>query len=127
MGVRHEVITVTGPAGTVVSDHPVHGEVVEVRVDGQTLNTSPAGSADLTITRVADTGTILADTNISFPEQWSPRQLVNLNTTGGTLSHQLVGGAVNPQVGPVYATGYLQAVIAQAGTASADVRVYYRT
>lgn len=119
MSVRRESISVTGPAGTAVSDKPISGEILEVRVDSTDLSTSPAGSADFTITRVDGGGTILSAANQSPPFTYSPRLPAN-TTAAGTV-------AGNPgQLEPIPCDGHVRVVVAQAGTATDDVHIFYR-
>ncbi|MDP3937552.1 MAG: hypothetical protein Q8R92_05375 [Deltaproteobacteria bacterium] len=113
MSVRREVISITGPAGTAVSV-PVSGEILEVRYDGTDLNAATA-TADYTLTRVGAGGTILALTDQEGPWQYAPREEVH--TTAGA------GGTA---IGPIPVEGHLQLVIAQGGTATDDVSVFYR-
>lgn len=119
MSVRHEAISVTGPAGTAVSKRPISGEILEVRVNTTNLSTDPAGSADFTITRADGGGTILAATNQSPPFTYSPRLTAN-TTAAGTV-------AGNPaQLEPIPCDGHVQVVVAQAGTATDNVFIFYR-
>ena len=120
MSVRREAISITGPAGTAVSTRPISGEIMEVRVNTTNLSTDPAGSADFTITRLDGGGTIAALTDQSPPFQHAVRQTAKTNT-GGTA----VG---NPaQLEPIPCDGHVRVVVAQAGTATDDVHIFYRT
>lgn len=113
MSVRIEAISVTGPGGTAVSG-PICGEILEVRYGGTLLNAATK-TTDYTLTRVGDGGTILALTDQDGPWQFAPREAVH-TTAGG-------GGTVT---GYIPVEGHLQLVIAQGGTATDDVSVFYR-
>lgn len=122
MSVRIEVISVTGPAGTAVSG-PICGEILEVRYGGTSLNAATK-TTDYTLTRVGDGGTILAVTDQDGPWQFAPRETLHTEA-GGTLTHEMLAAAAE-QVGPIPVEGHLQLVIAQGGTATDDVSVFYR-
>lgn len=124
MSVRRETISISGPAGTVVSTRPISGEIVEVRYNGTDLNAASA-TADWTITRKDGGGTVLALTDVAGPWQYAPRQSLH-TTTGGTLTHEATSAGAGAQVGPIPVDGHLQVVLAQAGTATDSIHVFYR-
>lgn len=124
----HEFVVSTDAAGagTVLSHSPVRGEIVEVRLPlGGTVLTA-GGSADFTLTRVNDGGTVLALANASAPWQYQPRAAAH-STSGGTTAYAT-------GVGPVYdggvpAESVLRLVVAQAAlsqTTAGTVYVYAR-
>ena len=99
-------------AGTVTSTTPWSGYVVEVRMNNAGTALS-SGTADWTLTRVRDGGTILALANTAAPFQVFPARRLT-NEAGGTTAY-------NTGVGPVVQAGvpvddYVQLVVAQAGT-----------
>lgn len=115
MSVRYQDIAVTGPAGTVVSQRPISGQILEISYGGTALNATPV-AADYTITRTSpDGGTIWSESNVQGPFTRSPR--ANAVTTTGT------GGTAIAQI-PV--DGQVRVVIAQGGTATDNIRVYYK-
>ncbi len=104
-------------AGTLISG-PVSGEVLEIRVPNAgtawTNGGTAGGTADLTITRLRDEGTICALSNLLPPVQIQPRTVVN-DVTGG-------GSAILSQRG-VPVDDHLKIVIAQ-GVASVSGTVF---
>lgn len=125
MSVRRETVELTGPAGTVVSPRPISGEILEIRLNSTNLSTSPAGSADFTLTRVDDGGTILAVSNTSPPFSYSPRQIIH-TVTGGTLTQEATSAAAGAQVEGIPVDGHVRVVTAQAGTATDTLHILYR-
>ena len=124
--IRCETITITSGAtgaGTAVSERPFSGEIVSVRMAQAGTALTSGGTADFTITRLNDGGTVLAVTNQLAPWQFQPREAAH-SITGGT-------SAYSTGVGPVLTHGpliddYLQVVVAQAvPNKSANVFVYY--
>lgn len=114
MSVRYQDISITGPAGTAQTNAPINGRILEVSYGGTALNASPV-AADYTLTRTSpDGGTILAVSNAQGPFSYHPR--ANSVTTTGT------GGTANSEIP---CNSALQLVIAQGGTATDSVRVYY--
>ena len=106
-------------AGTVTSTTPWSGYVVEVRMNNAGTALS-SGTADWTLTRVRDGGTILALTNQAAPFQVFPARRLT-NEAGGTTAYAT-------GVGPVVQAGvpvddYVQLTVAQA-TVSASGTVY---
>lgn len=107
-------------AATVTSPY-VRGRVVSVRVPTAGTAWAPAGgTADLTLTRVADGGTVLSLSNISPPIEYNPA-LPAHSVSGGTSAYAT-------GVGPVYGggvpvAGALSLSIAQ-GSASQPGTVY---
>ncbi len=110
--VRHVDIEVTGPAGTAVS-RPVSGRILEVRYGGTALD-GAGDTADYTITR-DDGAAILAVTNQGGPWAYSPR----------TAQHTTAGSALSANDGPIPVSGNVHVAIAQGGTATDSLRVYY--
>ncbi len=85
-------------AGTVLSSRPISGKIVEVRMDDAgTALTGTGGTADFTLTRNRDGGTILSAANQSAPWQYQPRAAAH-STSAGTTAYAL-------GVGPVYGDG----------------------
>lgn len=73
-------------AGTVVSTSVISGEIVEVRVPNAGTTWMGVGAtADVTLTRLEDGGTILNFANGSAPWEKAPRQLTH-DTSGGDLT-----------------------------------------
>ena len=104
-------------AGTATTVYPLSGEIVGVRELGHT-----SGTADWTLTRTADGGTVLALTDVAAPWDRQPRSAAH-STTGGTTAY-------STGVGPVYdggipIDGYLKAVVAQAGSVVAGTVYIY--
>lgn len=119
MGVRRADIAVStdaSGAGTAAS-RPIAGEILEVRYNGTTLNNG--GSADYTITRQTDGGTVLAVTNLDGPWSRSPRQLIH-TSTGGTLDTGGLTAAITSQVDEIPVEGALQIVVAQGAASKSD-------
>ncbi|MCR4340777.1 MAG: hypothetical protein NUW01_12925 [Gemmatimonadaceae bacterium] len=125
MRVDHRQIVVTTGAtgaGTASSGEPWSGFVVEVRNGGTILDSG--GSADYTITRKDDGGTILALTNVAAsPWQYQPRPATHTVTGGTTNYAAAVGPVLSPQGVPV--DGYVQVVIAQGGTSVSGTLDFY--
>jgi hypothetical protein len=100
-------------AGTVQSPRPISGHVVSVRCDG----TAFGATADFTITRVSDNGTVLKVTDAVGPWQFQPRETLHTITGGSALSAGSLGVPID---------GYLKCVVAQAAaSSSAELVVYY--
>lgn len=116
MSIRRETVEITGPAGTVIS-RPIIGEIVEVRYDGTDLNAGTR-TADFTLTRLDGGGTILAVRDQAGPWQYAPRQPLH-DTAGGTLLD-------SSQVGVIPVAGAVRVVVAQAGTATDRLSIFYR-
>lgn len=104
---------------------PVMGEVVEVRVpNAGTVWT--AGTADVTLTREEDGGTVLAITNLTAPATYSPRPVVHSNT-GGTTAYTVGGQSVYDTGGGMPVHGRIKCVVAQGEVSkSGTLFVYYR-
>lgn len=116
MSIRRAQVRITGPAGTAVSK-PIAGEILEIRYDGTDLNAATA-TADWTFTRTDGGGTILAVTDRSGPWSFAPRQALH-TSAAGTLTDP-------SQVGPVPVAGGVRVVLAQGGTATDSVSIFYR-
>lgn len=111
-------------AGTVVSEMPVSGFILEVRSGAQGTALDSGGTADYTFTRKGDGGTILAVTNQTSPWQYQPRPATH-SITGGTTNYAAGVGPVLSPAG-VPCDDYVQVVIAQGGTSVAGtVFVHY--
>lgn len=126
--IRREPIVVTtdaAGAGTALSIGVISGEVVEVRLPAAGAALTTGGSADFTLTRLHDGGTILAVTNQSAPWQFNPRAAAHSNAGGTT--------AYGTGVGPVYDGGipcddHIRLVVAQGALSQAGtVYVYYES
>lgn len=116
-----EVTSDASGAGTATTPYPVSGEIVEVRVPNAGTALMSGGTADLTITRATDGGTVFAGSNVAPPFQYAPRQQVH-TTTGGTTNYASgVGPVVDPAGIPV--DDYLTVTVAQ-GLASQSATVY---
>jgi len=109
------VATDAAGAGTALSPWPVSGLVVEVRLPDAGSTLTVGGSADFTVTRVGDGGTVLAVTSQAAPFEFYPRK------TG----HTTAGGSVGADA-LIPVDDYLQAVVAQ-GAASASGTLYIHT
>lgn len=125
MGIRRAEISVTtdaSGAGT-ASSRPISGLLREVRLGGTALNNG--GSADFTITRDGDGGTVLAVTNLDGAWSRSPRQLIH-SSTGGTLDTGGLTSAITAQVGEIPIEGSVRVVVAQGAPSKTDtVYVFY--
>jgi len=103
-------------AGTVDSTAPVCGEIVSVRVpNAGTTIMGGGGTADFTITRLRDGGTILAAANQTAPWELNPR-LPAHTTSAGTTAYAVGVGPVTTGGPPV--DGYIR-VVMSGGTPSA--------
>ena len=124
MNVRAIPITLTqtaAGAGTVISPYPVAGEVVEVRLPiGGTVISD--GTADFTITKLYDGGTVLNVSNQTAPWEYFPRRAVH-STAGGTTAYG-TAHAVYDTGGGVPVDGYLQVVWAQGAAAAATATLW---
>ena len=123
--IRKEQIVLTTPAGgiagTATSSHPISGRILEVRNPGTGLDSG--GTADYTITRNADGGTILALTNVAGPWQYQPRVATH-SVTGGTTNYAAgIGPVLDP--GGVPCDDYVTVVIAQGGTAASGTIIFH--
>lgn len=108
--------------GTAQSGAPVSGHVAEVRLASSAL--LAGGTADLTVTRLHDGGTILKLTNASAaPFQYQPRPAQH-TTSGGTTEY---AGAVGPVLDPlgVPCDDFLKVVIAQGAQSAAGTLVFH--
>lgn len=106
-------------AGTTTTG-PVCGRVTEVRVGAGGASLSAGGSADWTITRLADGGTVFAAANVAA-HQTFPIARGLVTTTAGTTAYSVgVGPVVVPGV-PV--DDHLVVTVAQAAP-SASGTVY---
>ena len=108
--------------GTATSVNLPRCEVVSVRMANAGTTITASGTADFTITRVVDGGTILALTDANAPWQYQPSQPAH-SVTGGTTAYSL-------GVGPVYddgipLDGQLKVVVAQGGTAGSGSIYFY--
>ena len=103
-------------AGTFTSVRPVVGDVVQVRNPG----TSFGSTADYTLTRQLDGGTIFAGLDVAGPWQFNPVLTTSLNS--GTA---LAGTASYPGVP---CASHVTLVVGSAVASSVGtVHVYYRT
>ena len=113
-------------AGTATSAWPISGEVVEVRMDAAgTIIAS--GTADFTITRSNDGGTILSAANQTAPFEYHPRRAVH-SDSAGTTAYAAGAGPVYDAGGGIPVDGYVQVVWAQGNPAAgtATLWVYVR-
>jgi hypothetical protein len=121
--IRKETLVVTADAagaGTAVSVAPIVGEILSVRLAGTALG----GTADFTLTRDGDGGTVLVVTNGAGPWQYQPREAAH-STAGGTTSYSLGSGALTEGVP---SADYLRLVVVQAAAnAGGTVHIHYRT
>lgn len=118
------IVTVDSAGAGTVTSSVVSGVVLEVRSQSTGLLTG--GSADITLTRVEDGGTVIAITNQSAaPFSYYPRPGAN-SVTAGTTSYAVGIGPVPAEGVPV--DGELKLVVAQAApSTSGTVNVYYRS
>lgn len=120
--IRKTTITLTTDgvgAGTAMSNGPVEGEILSVRCGGTALG----GTADFTLTREGDGGTVLVVTNGAGPWQYQPRESVH-TTSGGTTSYSIGSGVISEGIP---SADYLKLVVAQATpNATQTVHVHYR-
>lgn len=128
MGVSRETVVVTVDAtrgGTATSATVVSGQVVSVRSPSTAW--TAGGSADLTITRIEDGGTILAVTDIPAGDfQYQPRNVTHTITGGTTAYANGVGPVLSATGVPV--DGEFKVVVLQAAANTAGtVHVYYTT
>lgn len=112
-------ITVSASAanagGTVTTTRPIHGEVIQIRNPSAALG----ATADYTLTRVSDGGTVFAGLDVAGPWQFSPVLTTSLNS--GTA---LAGTATTPGVP---CCSHLQLVVGSAvASASGTLHIYYR-
>lgn len=114
-------VTVDAAGAGTATAGPVCGRVVEVRMPNAGTALTDGGTADFTLVRATDGGTILTVSNASAPFEYHPAQAVH-STSAGT-------SAYNTGVGPVYVTAgvpvddYITLTVAQAA-ASASGTVY---
>ncbi len=120
-----EVTSGADGAGTATTPYPISGEVVEIRVPNDGTALMSGGTADLTVTRDTDGGTVFAGVNLTPPFQYAPRPAVH-TTTGGTTNYAAgVGPVLDPAGVPV--DDYLTVVVAQGlATKSATVYIHVR-
>lgn len=110
-------------AGTVTSVSPWSGEIVEIRMD--TAGTIIAsGTADFTITRSYDGGTILSAANQTAPWQYNPRLAVH-SDTAGTTAYALGAGPIFDAGGGIPVDGYVQVVWAQGNPAAGTATLWF--
>lgn len=115
------ITTDAAGAGTATTPAPVNGWVLEVRMANAGTSLTVGGSADFTVTRLVDGGTIWAESNVSAPFVRSPRPAQH-TTAGGTTSYATgIGPVLDPRGVPV--DDYAQIVVAQ-GALSASGTVY---
>src|SRR3990167_9241158 len=89
-------VVADGGVGSVTTTFPIVGEIIEVRSDvGGTTVFASAGTTDLTITRVADGGTVLSASNVTPPFQYQPRRAVHSDTAGTTAYALGIGPVVD--------------------------------
>ena len=72
-------------AGTALSARPISGYILEIRAPNAASQLTAGGSADFTITRNADGGTVLSVSNQSAPFSFQPRQVLH-TAVGGTAT-----------------------------------------
>lgn len=115
-----EVVFTTDAAGAAAGTTlPVRGELAQVRVPNAGTAWMGTGStADITITRLVDGGTLLALTNGQAPWEYNPRTAAH-SLTAGTSAYAVGVGPVltdpPPVYGPVVVT-VAQAQFSKAGT-----------
>lgn len=80
-------------SSSVLSARPVCGRVVEVRVPDAGAVWTAGGSADVTVTRREDGGTVLAVTNVSAPFSYRPVPVVH-TTSGAVAGTATVAGVL---------------------------------
>lgn len=113
-------VTVTAAAGnaggTVTTTRPIVGEVVQIRNPGTALGST----ADYTLTRVSDGGTVFAGVDVAGPWEFNP--VVTTSLKSGTT---LAGTASMPGVP---CASHLQLVVGSAvASNSGTLHIYYRT
>ena len=112
--------------GTVTTEYPLSGEVIEVRLPNNGTALTGGGTADFTITRTVDGGTILAAANVAAPFTYYPRGAV-VTTGAGTTAYQVGGQSVYDTGAGVPVDGYVQVEIAQGSVSgAATLYMYYR-
>lgn len=114
--IKRESITLTADAsgaGTAKSSRPIIGEILSVRCGG----TAFGGTADFTVTREGDGGTVLVATNAAGPWQFQPREAAH-TTSGGTTSYSVGSGVLTENIP---SADYLKIVVAQAAPSSSGV------
>lgn len=123
MGMWRDTIVITAGAsgaGTAYSSRPIAGDIISVRLAGTALG----GTADFTLTREGDGGTVLVVTNGQGPWQYQPRDAVH-STSGGTTAYNLGTGPVFTDYIP--SADYLKLTVAQAAASAAGtVFIHYR-
>lgn len=125
MGVSRKsvVVTIDSSRGGTAITGPVSGEVIAVR--SPSTGWTAGGSADITVTRKEDGGTILAVTNQAAGDfEYAPRAAVN-TITGGTTAY---GAGLGTYADGLPVDGEIQVVALQAAAnTSGTVHIYYRT
>src|SRR3990167_4722258 len=112
--------------GTATSVYPLHGEILELRVPNSGTTLTGGGTAEITLTRSVDGGTILALTDVGAPLTYYPRGAVH-TTGGGTTAYSVGGQSVYDTGGGIPVDGYVQAVVAQGSASSSGILyLYYR-
>lgn len=119
--IRCEVLTGTvsssaaNAAGTFLTTRPVVGEIIQVRNPG----TSWGSTADYTLTRQSDGGTVFAGLDVAGPFQFNPVVTTSLNS--GTA---LAGTATTPGVP---SASHLQLIVGSAvASGVGTLHIYYR-
>lgn len=115
-----EVVFTTDTSGNAAGTTlPLRGELCQVRVpNAGTAWMGTGATADITITRLVDGGTLLALTNGSAPWEYNPRTPAHSLTAGTTAYAVGVGPVLTdapPLHGPVVVT-VAQAQFSKAGT-----------
>lgn len=105
-------------AGTATT-RPISGQVVEVRIPNAGTALFSGGTADLTITRQNDGGTVVGAANITIPFTISPRQIMQPVAGGGTALLDPNGVPVDSGLNVVVADGL--------ASKTTTVYIYYRT
>lgn len=115
MPLRRQTLTLTtdsSGAGTATSPEPINGYIDEIRNPSAVWG----GTADYTVTRSFDGGTVWQSNNVAGPFQIYPRGQA---TPAGTA----IGGTA---IAPIPVEGYLQFVVSgSTGSLAGTVHIYY--
>lgn len=104
-------VSVNGAGGGTVVSRPVVGDIISIRLPGTALG----GSADFTITRQSDGGTVLAGTDMAGPWQYQPASAFHSGTA--------IAGTT---VGVPSASHLVVTVGSAAASTGGTIHVYYR-
>lgn len=101
-------------AGTFITSRPIIGEVIQIRQPG----TQWGSTADYTLTRVSDGGTVLSGLDYAGPWTNSPSPILNNGTA--------LAGTATSGVG-IPCASHLQLIVGSAvASAVGTLHVYYR-